>query len=465
MPTIPLTVRSQTFLADMVTPVGLYLAIRSRYPGSLLLESSDYRSSENSRSFICFDPIAKFVAYEDRVLTVTPDGATTTEEIESPRAVPARLQAFLRSFDPTGSAQGGCNGFFGFTGYDAVQCFEDIEFARAERTLPLLQYSLFRYVITLDHFRSTMTIVQNSCDGELLPFPELESMIQSAPVRTRFHADGREQSNRTDEAHIALVEKVKVHIQRGDVFQIVPSRQFSQRYEGDDFEVYRELRSLNPSPFLFYFDCGAFRLIGSSPEAQLLTKESRASICSIAGTYRRTGNDAEDLAAAERLKQDPKENAEHVMLVDLARNDLSRFCHPVAVEEFRAIQFYSHVIHLVSRIVGEMPSDLDPLTLLGASFPAGTLSGAPKYRAMELIDRYEELPREWYGGCLGFFGFNGESVHAILIRTMLSQDNTLSYRAGSGVVLDSDPQTETQEVHHKLRALRQAIDQASRRCS
>src|SRR5690606_18016907 len=261
----------------------------------------------------------------------------------------------------------------------------------------------------------------------------IESLIRSKDVPVfPFDTHGEEASNISNEEYVHMVEKGIKSCLRGDVFQIVLSRRFNQAYSGDDFNVYRALRSINPSPYLFYFDYGDYRIMGSSPEAQLIIKDRQAILHPIAGTFKRSGDDATDQLAAEALLIDPKENAEHVMLVDLARNDLSRQCTDVAVTQYRELQYYSHVIHLVSEVKGKLKEDAHPFEVLAATFPAGTLSGAPKVRAMELINEYEPTARNYYGGCIGFISFDGSCNHAIMIRTFLSKMNTLTYQAGAG---------------------------------
>jgi anthranilate synthase component 1 len=268
---------------------------------------------------------------------------------------------------------------------------------------------------------------------------------------------GKKSSNLTDEQFIEFVKKGKDHCYRGDVFQLVLSRRFSQGFKGDEFNVYRTLRSINPSPYLFFFDYGYFRIFGSSPEAQLIVQDSKAEIHPIAGTFRRTGDDEKDAKAAEALAKDPKENSEHVMLVDLARNDLSRNGSKVEVEKNREVQFYSHVIHLVSKVTCKMKKSAKTFRVVADTFPAGTLSGAPKHKALQLIDRYETTKRNFYGGAIGYMDFHGNFNHAIIIRSFLSKNHELHYQAGAGIVADSVPENELQEVYNKLGALDKAL--------
>ncbi|MFQ5446234.1 MAG: anthranilate synthase component I family protein [Saprospiraceae bacterium] len=469
----------KTLLADTVTPVSLYLRLRDRYPGALLLESSSYHGNENSVSFICLEPVAEF-SVEDQTLTETLPGAgPMAQPIKNRREVVQRLDAFFKKINLVGEdpAARKFNGFFGYANYDAVQFFEKIKFEapqNARRQVPELRYQLPRFIVAINHFNNRMTVVENCMPGETSRLGELENLLQVAPVPAfPFEPEGDEQTNLTDQDYREMVARGKRHCQRGDVFQIVLSRQFSQSFQGDDFNVYRALRSVNPSPYLFYFDYGNYKIFGSSPEAQVRLKPIhpfthssvrpfKAFINPIAGTFPRTGDDHADREAAEALAADPKENAEHVMLVDLARNDLNRLCKKVKVETYREVQFYSHVIHLVSEVSGELPASVSPVQLLAQTFPAGTLSGAPKHRAMQLIDEIEPARRGFYGGCVGFFTFEGSTNHAILIRSFLSKNNTLHYQAGAGIVKNSVEERELQEVFHKIGALRRAVAEAAR---
>ena len=461
---IEVSVLEKTLLADTITPVSLYLRLRDRYPGSLLLESSDYHGKENALSFICFDPIASITLENGQLETMLPGQKPTQKKIAEKELVFEELDAFFRKFSIQKSeslAAKKMNGFFGFSAYDAVAHFEKITLKApeaADRHIPALCYKLFRFVLCINHFTNQMTLLENLPQGGDSQMGRAETLI-NAPVFPSFHfrKTGEEQTNMSDEQYMQMVTKGKEHCQRGDVFQVVLARQFSQSFEGDEFNVYRALRSVNPSPYLFYFDFGAFRIFGSSPEAQIMVQGDTAIISPIAGTVARTGDDRGDKAAAESLLADPKENAEHVMLVDLARNDLSRLAKNVEVKVYKEVQYFSHVIHLVSTVHGTLPEGASRTRLMGETFPAGTLSGAPKYRAMELIDEIEPNARGFYGGCVGFFNFDGEMNHAILIRSFFSQKNRLHYQAGAGVVKYSKEASECQEVFNKIGALRRAI--------
>lgn len=453
-------------LADTTTPVSIYLRLRDVFPNSVLLESSDYHSRENSLSYVCCDPIAGIVLNDNNLETYFPDG-TKEQYPVGDLNLKQHVSNFRKKFESTSDNDFKfiSNGLFGYFAYETVQYFEDIKFQAAPaegRDIPLMQYHVYRYIIVIDHFKNELFLLEhrteeNAPDG----LDKIQYLIQNKNFpEYKFSLNGDEKSNFTDEQFIELVENMKKHVYRGDVFQIVPSRAFSTPFLGDEFNVYRALRSINPSPYLFYFDYGDFKLFGSSPEAQLTIKNNEATIYPIAGTFRRTGNDLLDKELAENLKQDEKENAEHVMLVDLARNDLSRHCDQVEVRSFKEIQYYSHLIHMVSKVTGHLQASVDPLDVVGDTYPAGTLSGAPKYMAMQLIDRYEKQKRGFYSGAIGYMGFDGNFNHAIMIRSFMSQNNVLHYQAGAGIVADSDPQSELNEVNNKIMALRKALEMA-----
>ncbi len=457
-----INITSKKILADTFTPVSIYLKLRDKFPNSILLESSDYHGNENSYSFICCKPIAGIKVENDTVLCSFPDGSITNKKIEKAVSVADELKTFGEHFDIHGKPDKAMNGLFGYIAYDAVKYFEDIEIKsekKEQKRIPDIIYNLYEYVIAIDHFKDEITIFQHSYEKEEKGIELLETYINNKNFASyKFLSEGNETSNFTDEEFIEVIKKGKSHCKRGDVFQMVLSREFSQAFKGDDFNVYRSLRSINPSPYLFYFDYGNFKLFGSSPEAQLIVKKNTATIHPIAGTFKRTGNDEADAELAEKLKLDPKENAEHVMLVDLARNDLSRNCTDVKIDKFREIQYYSHVIHLVSKVSGKLKENVSTMKIVGDTFPAGTLSGAPKHKAMQLIDTYEKGNRSFYGGCIGFLGFDGTFNSAIMIRSFLSKNNNLFYQAGAGVVDSSNEQNELEEVNNKLGALKKAIE-------
>jgi len=451
-------------LADTTTPVSIYLRLRDVFPNTLLLESSDYHSRENSVSYVCADPVAGIILQNGKLSTYFPDG---TKEEKEEFILADEIESFKANFDvqPIEEQRYISTGLFGYFTWNTVQYFEDIKFGATtakDEEIPLMQYHVYRYIIAIDHFKNEVTLFKNDFDHlEKGDLGKIEYLIQNKNFpEYSFDTVGAESSNLTDDGFKAIVEKMKTHILRGDIFQIVPSRAFNQGFSGDEFNVYRCLRSINPSPYLFYFDYGSFKLFGSSPEAQITIKKNVANIFPIAGTFKRTGNDEEDAELARQLEQDPKESAEHVMLVDLARNDLSRHCRNVQVKSFKEVQYYSHLIHLVSKVSGNLQEGVSAFKVVADTYPAGTLSGAPKYKAMQLIDEYEGLGRNFYAGALGYMGFGGEFNHAIMIRTFMSKNNQLHYRAGAGIVADSIAENELNEVNNKIAALRKAIEMA-----
>lgn len=451
-------------LSDTITPVSIYMKIRDLYPKSLLLESSDYRGNENSYSFICIEPKASYILDNWHVREEYPDGGFAEYELTEDRNFNGSFNEFIGRFIQEENGKPPVNGLFGYSTYDAVQYFESIRFnapVRDSYKIADLRYGIFKYIIAINHYQNVLYIIENQFDQSESQIEKLELLLYNMNIHSKkFRALHNEVSNITDKQYMEMVKMGKKHCHRGDVFQIVMSRQFSQQYDGDDFNLYRSLRSINPSPYLFYFDYGDYRIFGSSPEAQLKVKAGRAYINPIAGTFKRTGDDAKDKDSAERLARDPKENSEHIMLVDLARNDLSRYGSDVKVESYREIQFYSHVIHMVSTVSARLNKDSNSIDMMTATFPAGTLSGAPKYKAMELLDKYENQARGYYGGAIGIIDFDGTFNHAIMIRTFLSKNNTLFYQAGAGIVADSKEESELQEVNNKLGALKKAIDMA-----
>jgi len=450
-------------LADTLTPVNIYLKLRDVFAGSFLLESSDYHGNENSLSLICCEPLASFTVQGNQLTKRFPDGVLKEVQLNpAQKDLPALLEDFKNSFElDISDARFTSLGLFGYTSFDASRYFEDVDFKITDRAIPEMMYKLFRYVIVVDHFHNDLKLHEFVYGDEPGNLERIEQIIFSNRFSTfRFSSKGEESTNYSDREFIELIEKGKQHCYKGYVFQIVLSRRFTHPFQGDEFNVYRALRSINPSPYLFYFDFGSFKLFGSSPEAQLQIKNNHAYIYPIAGTFRRSGNDQEDAALAEKLSADTKESAEHVMLVDLARNDMSRNASNVTVEVFKEVQYYSHVIHLVSKVSGRLNEKNSSVQLFADTFPAGTLSGAPKVMAMNLIGKYENLNRSFYGGAIGLFSFDGSLNKAIMIRTFLSKDNTLTYQAGAGIVSKSDSPSELQEVNNKLEALRKAIKRA-----
>jgi anthranilate synthase component 1 len=458
---------SKTVLADVQTPVSIYLKIRDVFPESALLESSDFHGNENSLSFIGLNPLARFEVKDETIETKIACAPMMKTKIKFGTSVVEQLNRFIRSFEIVEDKNTtGFNGFFGYTAYDAVQYFEDIDTGKADSdagSIPDMIYLFYRYIIVVNHFKNEMTIVENRIEGEESRIDEVSALLNNRNYASyNFTAKGKEESVISDEKYKEMVTKGIRYCKRGDVFQIVLSRRFSQAFSGDDFKVYRALRSINPSPYLFYFDFGSFRIFGSSPETHCSVSKEKAYIDPIAGTFRRTGDDEKDKKLAQELLEDPKENAEHVMLVDLARNDLSKNTDNVHLDFYKEVQFYSHVIHLVSRVVGDVRKESNTIKIYADTFPAGTLSGAPKIRAMELIRDIEPHNRGAYGGCIGYIGLNGDLNQAITIRSFVSKNNVLYYQAGAGIVSRSNEESELQEVNNKLGALKKAIDAAEK---
>ncbi|WP_111293528.1 anthranilate synthase component I family protein [Hydrotalea sandarakina] len=469
MKKIGITTTVKQMLADVYTPVGIYLRIRDKFRDTILLESTDHHVAENSFSFICINAIAGIeISSNQQIEFKLPNEQPEKMNITQQTSIPDVVWNFMQRFEVTPAENKvikSAQGFYGYTAYDAIPFFDTIQFQKNATTrpvIPLMRYRLYQYIIIINHFNDELYLCENKIAGLESELERIESLLLSKDVPVfPFATTGNETSNIADAQYIQMVQSGIQHCKRGDVFQIVLSRRFQQSFIGDEFNVYRALRSINPSPYLFYFDYGDYKLMGSSPEAQLKIKDGKAIVHPIAGTFKRTGNDALDAKAAEQLLLDAKENAEHVMLVDLARNDLSRICTEVTVSHFREIHYYSHVIHLVSEVIGNVPANTNPFSLLAKTFPAGTLSGAPKFKAMQLIDELETTPRSYYGGTLGFIGFDGSCNHAIMIRTFLSRSNTLYYQAGAGVVAASVPESELQEVNNKLGALKKAVQYAT----
>lgn len=464
--TINIKTTVKSVMSDLFTPVGIYLRLRDKFRDTILLESAGNQNTENSFSFIAINAVA---GIEIRNY----DEAEIKFPLENPKKIALekeKLSELLNEFsncfvcdEPSKEIGKSAQGFFGYTSYDAIPFFENIKFKALseENKIPLLRYRLYQYVIAINHHNDEMFIIENKIEGLKSSLLEIENLInqKNAPIFP-FETVEYETSNLKDEEYRELVEIAKKHCYRGDVFQLVLSRRFEQKFNGDEFNVYRALRHINPSPYLFYFDYGDYKLMGSSPESQLIIKDGKAIIHPIAGTFKRTGEVQKDLEAAEELKKDAKENAEHTMLVDLARNDLSICGKNTTVTKLKEVQFFSHVIHLVSEVTADVEENQNPYQMIATTFPQGTLSGAPKYKAMELIDSYEKTSRSYYGGCIGFVGFNGSCNQAIMIRTFLSKNNTLFYQAGAGIVAKSSAENELQEVNNKLNALKMAIKKA-----
>ncbi|MGB5170722.1 anthranilate synthase component I family protein [Eudoraea sp.] len=461
--TYKLKTHYKKILADTITPVSVYLKIRDRFPNSILLESSDYRANDNTFSYICCNPIASIKIQNETIITKYPDNSSSEVSIKEDTDVVKVLDEFSRQFESSANEFKFINnGLFGYLSYDAVRYFEDIKITRKEGgiLIPDIYYAVYQNIIAINHFKNEAYIFAHCYKAEN-NITEIEQLLSIRNFATfSFEREGKVISNLEDDEYKEHVALAKKHCKRGDVFQLVLSRRFTQGFKGDEFNVYRALRSINPSPYLFYFDYGDFKIFGSSPEAQLIVKDNRAEIHPIAGTFKRTGNDEEDAQLAKKLTEDAKENSEHVMLVDLARNDLSRHGNMVKVENYREVQYFSHVIHLVSKVTGQKKKETPTMKVVADTFPAGTLSGAPKHMAMQLIEKYETTNRAYYGGAIGFMDFEGNFNHAIMIRTFLSKDHLLFFQAGAGLVAASDPEKELEETYNKLGALNKALELA-----
>ncbi|GLB52125.1 anthranilate synthase component I [Neptunitalea chrysea] len=463
MKTYKLESHYKHLLADTITPVSVYLKIRDHYPNSILLESSDYHANNNSFSYVCFNPIANITIENNLLKKSYPDGSTVETTITKDINVPSEINSFAQQFEVAESPFKFINrGLFGYLAYDAVQYFEDIEISKKENSLhiPDVYYSVYQNIIAINHFKNEAYIFAHCYEKEN-NIAEIKTLLSSRNFATySFTTESEPTSVLTDEEYKEQVQLAKKHAYRGDIFQLVLSRRFSQKFKGDEFNVYRALRSINPSPYLFYFDYGDFKIFGSSPEAQLVVNNGIAEIHPIAGTFKRTGNDTKDAELATKLAADEKENSEHVMLVDLARNDLSRNGTDVTIDTYKEVQFFSHVIHLVSKVTGKKKPEIPTMQVVADTFPAGTLSGAPKHMAMQLIEKYEKNNRDFYGGAIGFMDFKGNFNHAIMIRTFLSKNHELHYQAGAGLVSESNEESELQEVYNKLGALTKAVEMA-----
>ncbi|WP_375236016.1 anthranilate synthase component I family protein [Winogradskyella sp.] len=465
MKTYNLHTHYKKILTDTITPVSVYYKVRDKFPNSILLESGDYHRNHKNFSYICFNPIASIKVENEVIFQNFPDGSSTEIVITEWTNVVEEIQQFTKRFSSNSEENFKFinNGIFGYAAYDAVRYFEDITVSKKEDSveIPDLYYAVYQNIIAINHFKNEAYIFAHCPDGLESNVDAVDKLINVQNFASfNFNTNGNISSNLTDEEFLEQVDLAKKHCARGDVFQLVLSRRFTQEFSGDDFNVYRALRSINPSPYLFYFDYGSFKIFGSSPEAQLIVDNGLAEIHPIAGTFKRTGDDKKDAVLAEELINDEKENAEHVMLVDLARNDLSRNGNKVKVETYREVQFFSHVIHLVSKVTGHKHSSTSTMQVVADTFPAGTLSGAPKHRAMQLIEKYEKTSRGYYGGAIGFMDFEGNFNHAIMIRTFLSKDYKLNWQAGAGLVSRSNPESEKQEVYNKLGALNKAIELA-----
>jgi anthranilate synthase component 1 len=466
MKTYHFSINTKELLADVLTPVAIYLKLRDVFPNAILLEGADFKAGENQYSFICLEPVAGIKIQGNNVSLQSPNGGEQQTKLDKLSDATTLLSQFAHSFVPNQPLDNiPTTGLFGYSTYEAVSYFETINLNPVDdsKRIPDLYYQFYKYIVAINHTSNKIKLIEHIFNNEASNLQYIEEQLLNRTFAIyKFNTLNGEETNVSNQEYMQMVTKGKEHCRRGDVFQIVLSRSFHQQFKGDEFNVYRALRSINPSPYLFYFDYGSFKLFGSSPESQIKTHDGKAYINPIAGTFRRTGHDNEDQKLAKKLAADPKENSEHIMLVDLARNDLSRNADQVKLNFFREIHYYSHVLHMVSEVEGKIRPDTDPVQIFADTFPAGTLTGAPKYKAMELINRYENQARGFYGGCIGNIGLNGKINLAITIRSFMSKNNTLYYQAGAGIVADSDEDSELNEVNNKLAALKQAIEEAKK---
>ena len=448
--------------ADTITPVEVYLKIRDVFPNSLLLENSDYMLANNNYSYICFNQIGHIKIKDNKVECKFPDGKNESREIIKDEKISKIVHDYIEKYNVKESKFKFLNnGLFGFMSHESIRYFDSINIEnKKDFNIPDIYYGIYKNIIAISQYNHEAHIFCNTID-ETSNIESIEALLNNKSYSVfDFKKLGQPESEISDKEYIEYVNKAKDHCKRGDVFQLVLSRRYTQKFKGDEFNVYRALRSINPSPYLFFFDYGDFKIFGSSPEAQIVINNRKAEIHPIAGTFKRTGDDEKDQITAKELAKDPKENSEHIMLVDLARNDLSRSGNKVKVEKNREIQFYSHVIHLVSKVTAELKKDIKSYQVVEDTFPAGTLCGAPKHKALELIEKYEKVNRNFYGGAIGFIDFNGNFNHAIIIRSFFSKNNILNYQAGAGIVIDSNPEKELEEVQNKLGALDKALIEA-----
>lgn len=459
---IKINIYHKKIFADTITPVEVYLKIRDVFPNSLLLENSDYMLANNNYSYICFNQIGHIKIKDNKVECKFPDGQNESREIIKDEKISKIVHDYIEKYDVKESKFKFLNnGLFGYMSHESIKYFDSINIKnKKDFNIPDIYYGIYKNIIAISQYNHEAHIFCNTID-ETSNIESIEALLNNKSYSVfDFKKLGQPQSEISDKEYIEYVNKAKDHCKRGDVFQLVLSRRYTQKFKGDEFNVYRALRSINPSPYLFFFDYGDFKIFGSSPEAQIVINNRKAEIHPIAGTFKRTGDDEKDQITAKELAKDPKENSEHIMLVDLARNDLSRSGNNVKVEKNREIQFYSHVIHLVSKVTAELKKDIKSYQVVEDTFPAGTLSGAPKHKALELIEKYEKFNRNFYGGAIGFIDFNGNFNHAIIIRSFFSKNNILNYQAGAGIVIDSDPEKELEEVQNKLGALDKALIEA-----
>jgi anthranilate synthase component 1 len=468
------------FAADLETPVSVYLKLMSEMGPSFLLESVEGGEQVGRYSFVGVNPRGMIALNGRSVSHITTEGRESRDLNDGEDLLDV-LRAELARFVPVDMPglprfNGGA---VGYLGYDVVRYFEKLP-ATAEHVLdiPDAVFLLADTLVVFDHARHRLIILANAHVGQDVEDAYVnaiqriervsEKLLRPLPAipqrRWGAKGNGHTKSNMPQKRYEEIVRQAKEYIAAGDIFQVVLSQRFSRKSSAHPFAIYRALRMLNPSPYMFYFDFGEIDLqvIGASPEMHVRLEDEVASIRPIAGTRRRGENLAEDQALEDELLADPKERAEHVMLVDLGRNDIGRVCEygSVSVREFMTVERYSHVMHIVSHVEGRVRPGLDAFDLMRATFPAGTVSGAPKVRAMEIIEELEGQRRGLYAGAVGYFSYDGSMDTCIAIRTMLVQGDHVYVQAGAGIVADSDPAGEHEECVNKAKALLVAVDKA-----
>ncbi len=474
--TTSITTIVREIAADLETPTGLYLKLRGNGP-SFLLESVEGGERMARYSFIGVAPRAQYIVRGNEVEVV--EGSRRHIIVLNPGADPTHfLHSELRRFQsaPGTGLPRFIGGLVGYLGYESVRYFEPRLSSKLRRShLPDGIYLLTDTVVAFDHARRSLFLIANVLDGDTeganRRLAQVAGQIHGPlpPASQPSIGSSGTSSNMGKEQFEQLVRTAKEHIAAGDIFQAVLSQRFSRETGAEPFDVYRAVRRLNPSPYMFFFDFGSIdgqplTLVGSSPEVFARLEGRSASLRPIAGTRARGADNATDTALMEELLHDPKERAEHVMLVDLGRNDLGRVCEygSVKVPELFSVERYSHVMHIVSDVEGTLRPKLTAFDLVRAAFPAGTVSGAPKVRAMEIIAELEPEARGPYAGIVGYFGFDGAMDACLAIRTLVAEGHTFSVQAGAGIVADSDPEKEYQETVNKAAAMLRAIEMAER---
>lgn len=458
--------------ADLETPISVYMKLRGE-EASFLLESVEGGERIARYSFIGVQPKAQYIL-RDTEIEIKDENGTRNRQYEGDPTFFLQNEMSRFNFKSQPGVPRFIGGLVGFLGFESVRFFEPVLGSKMKRAaIPDGIFLLADTVIAFDHARRSLSLIANVLDGDIdsanRKLDEIESRIHAPlpPSQPREIKPSKTRSNMTQGRFEDMVRDAKEFIAAGDIFQVVLSQRFTRETSVEPFDVYRAVRRLNPSPYMFFFDFGMVDdeplfLVGSSPEMFVRLEGRTASLRPIAGTRPRGADSHADAALAAELLADPKERAEHVMLVDLGRNDLGRVCEygTVKVSDFFTIEKYSHVMHIVSHVEGKLKPELTAFDLVRASFPAGTVSGAPKVRALEIISELEPDARGAYAGMVGYFGFDGNMDTCLALRTMVARGNTFSVQAGAGIVADSEPTTEFQETVNKASAMLRAIDTA-----